>query len=473
MRNQNTIIRDLCSFTPTISGPLDRLPHNRYKISMGFVKNQEHLQMLNQLVDHLRDQTRDIAQSSTFYEIMRSEKTEFIVQYIHLEEKPDELTEVRKQYIVYEDNFNCSLLDMVPPNSSFQEIRSICQYYEARPDVDITEVMKKHDERVAISASYFVNKGVPIEEAKALALALSFYTGTNSETCNQTANCIAHAANGEVIQSMSANELKTSAKIIYYLVKALSYIPYYWGYVTRACELTDTELEAYNPGCLITWIQFSSSKKGKDVHSDSFFQQRNTHFKIYSLTGRPIEQFSNFPLEEEVLFLPHSTFLVFNHETDPHNKHHTIYMRQVELGLCKWSILWVDDQIFDENWENKQHMESASAQSLNENVHFIPKSSTDSALSFLQSPFGQRLKNEVTFRIVTDMNRLNEEPTHNAGARLIKKVRQLGFNNQCLVFTSNKTKGEDILDSELNRNERKFIQVSIEGNDLRRFVNFE
>jgi hypothetical protein len=66
------------------------------------------------------------------------------------------------------------------------------------------------------------------------------------------------------------------------------------------------------PGCLITWIQFSSSKKGKEVKTH--FTHRNTLFKIYSLTGRPIKEFSIFPGEDEVLFLPHSTFFVFKHE---------------------------------------------------------------------------------------------------------------------------------------------------------------
>ncbi|CAF1480142.1 unnamed protein product, partial [Adineta steineri] len=83
-------------------------------------------------------------------------------------------------------------------------------------------------------------------------------------------------------------------------------------------------------------------------------------------------------------------------------------MRQVELGLSAWSVLWVDDNIFNPEWENKEHMEYAAAKELNKNVHFIPKSSTENALSFLRSPFGQILKNRNTFRIVTDMHRSNE-----------------------------------------------------------------
>jgi transposase-like protein len=147
-------------------------------------------------------------------------------------------------------------------------------------------------------------------------------------------------------------------------------------------------------------------------------------------------------------------------------------MRQVELGLCKWSVLWVDDRIFNENWENKKHMEYAAVKALDLNVHFIPKSTTESALAFLRSTFGQRLKNRETFRIVTDMNRENESSVHDAGARLIKAVRQMGFNNECLVFTSDKREAENILQSKLSSRERQSVTVSDVTKDLRNFVNF-
>ncbi|CAF1090487.1 unnamed protein product [Didymodactylos carnosus] len=227
------------------------------------------------------------------------------------------------------------------------------------------------------------------------------------------------------------------------------------------------------PGCLITWIQFSSSKKGNHVVDSDAFKHRNTFFKIYSLTGRRIRDFSNYPEEDEVLFLPHSAFLVFNHTISHHGEQHTIYMRQVELGLCKWSVLWVDDRIFVKDWQNKSHMENASAKALNLNVHFIPKSCTESALSFLRSPFGQRLKNQTTFRIVTDMYRDNEQPAHNAGARLIKQIRQMGFQNPCLVFVGDKQKAEQTIQSEMNSREQKDIRVTTETNDLINFVNFD
>ncbi|CAF4258412.1 unnamed protein product, partial [Rotaria magnacalcarata] len=91
----------------------------------------------------------------------------------------------------------------------------------------------------------------------------------------------------------------------------------------------------------------------------------------------------------------------------------------LELGLCQNVILWVDDHIFDNWWENKEHMEKASTVGTQINVHFIPKSNTETAVAFLRSEFGERQKNSPTFRIVTDMNRENETPADNAGIRLI------------------------------------------------------
>lgn len=136
-------------------------------------------------------------------------------------------------------------------------------------------------------------------------------------------------------------------------------------------------------------------------------------------------------------------------------------------------MLWVDDQIFDEGWENKGHMEDASSLGAKLNVHFIPKSNTDGAIAFLQSAFGKRLKKSNTFRIVTDMNRKNERPVYNAGARLIQGLRALGFKNECLVFTSNKEKANQILDEELYEEARQNTGATTRVADLRSFVNFE
>lgn len=474
-RSVREIVRDLCVFNPASSPEAARLPHDCYMIFVGRLTNRQHLQKLTRTVDSSEHSRGNAGATNSSFTMMETEEIEFFLEYITLENdiNTENIINDRKNHFVYEDNFNPFLFDMVRRKSSYEKLKQVCRFYETKEGVHVDNIMAEHKSRTEKSTSYFTQKGLSIDDAQSASLALSFYTGTKSEAVSRGASLVARQSNGQVIEAKTKDEMNEAAVILFYLVKALSYIPYYWGHVTRACRLTDKELELYMPGCLITWIQFSSSKKGKEAATNFDFANRNTFFKIYSLTGRPIQQFSNYKEEDEVLLLPHSTFFVFKHEIGYHGTQHTIYMRQVELGLSKWSVLWVDDNIYDQNWENKRHMENAAAKALNLNVHFIPKSSTDSALSFLRSPFGQRLKNKDTFRIVTDMTRHNEKLSHNAGARLIKQLRQLGFRNECLVFIRNQENAEKIINSELNSNEQRSIKITTRTNDLITFVNFE
>ncbi len=473
-RETSDILKDLCGYNPAEANAMDRLPHDCYMIWVGRLRSQQDMNKLKQMNESQGIiSTNESDENQAEYAVMRSEQLETILEYITLEGSTKQLEQQRKNHLVYEDNFNTELFSMLDFDSSYDKLKTVCRKYETKEGVDVNKAMTAHENRVNKTYSYFCEKGLSNDESKALAFSISFYTGAKSEACNRGASLIARKGNSQVVEPRTEEKIKEAAIILYYLVKALSYIPFYWGYVTRACQLTFNELQIYKPGCLITWIQFSSSKKGKKVMNSKAFKDRNVLFKIYSLTGRPIRQFSNYEEEDEVLFLPHSTFLVFNRKTFYKAGKHVIYMRQVELGLCQWSVMWVDDNIFDEDWENKKHMEYAAVKALDMNVHFIPKSNTDTALSFLRSPFGQRLKNRETFRIVTDMNRKNERHVHNAGARLIKAIRQMGFQNQCLVFTSDQRKAEEILDSFLNSSERQHVKVSQKTKDLRSFVNFE
>ena len=470
-RSTAEIIVDLINFNPNSN---NKLGHDCYMVLVGFLQSKTHLQTLKDMINAQGDQygEKNINAAGSI-KIMECEEVETILEYITLKYNTDELNDARQERFVYEDNFNPTLCEYMENNASYDKLKRICRRYEEFSKTNPDIVIREHTDRANKTYKYFVNKGLSEDDARASAFAIAFYTGSRSEACSRGASLVARRANGVVIEERTADEMKEASIILYYLVKGLSYIPYHWGYVTRACQLKDHELELYTPGALVSWLQISSSKRDKAVAKGAGFETPNTQFKIYSLTDRRIQQFSNYDHEDEVLFLPHSTFLVFKHVASHHGQQHTIYMRQIETGLSKWTMLWVDDQIFNENWENKGHMEYAAAKAMNMNVHFIPKSSTDYAISFLKSPFGQRLKNSSTFRIVTDMNRENERPVHNAGARLIKRLRQLGFRNQCMVFTSNKQKGDDILAKELTNDERQNTIVTVNTRDLRQFVNFQ
>jgi hypothetical protein len=397
------------------------------------------------------------------YEI-HMEASEYILEYVSMTISQSDLVERREKDLVYEDHFNQSIMNMAGRRKfSYDRLVHVCSKYENESN------LQEHIRSSENNWHYF-KKQMDDDNARAAAFAIAFYTGSQSSGINRSASIVARKSNGEAFDAVKQGDLKDASIILYHLVRGLAHIPYFWGVKARAVQLKDAELEHYTPGTLITWLQFSSSMKGYEP-PEYFAKDRNTHFIIYSLTGRSIQKFSIFPQEDEILFLPHSIFLVVDHREDK-GKHY-IHVRQIELGLCQLSVLWVDDHIFDEKWENKEHMQRASTRSLNDNVHFIPKSTTDHALSFLRSPFGQRLKNRSTFRIVTDMKRDNEEEPRYAGIRLIKQVRKLGFQNQCLIFTGSEGRAMDKVQAELTKDEYQHVLVTENSDKLHEFVGFK
>ncbi|CAF1276396.1 unnamed protein product [Rotaria sp. Silwood1] len=118
-------------------------------------------------------------------------------------------------------------------------------------------------------------------------------------------------------------------------------------------------------------------------------------------------------------------------------------------------------------------MEKASTLGTHINVHFIPKSNTQAALAFLRSELGQRLKTNDTFRIVTDMNRTNEKPSGNAGARFLYEVRKLGFDHECMIFTMDEREAHDKIRHVFNDHTPYRITVATHTNELEKFVLFQ
>ena len=169
-----------------------------------------------------------------------------------------------------------------------------------------------------------------LDESKAHVLAMSYYTGAYSERVNRQTNVIIKTQN--LLLGTNEVGLDTSVySIIYFLVKALSKIEYYWGMCTRCINLTPEDFELYKKGNIITWLQFSSSSKGGTA-SSAYFTKRNSRFIVYSLTGRDISAYSPYKTcEREVLFLPFSHFVVYATETEWDHTHEkkitVIYMR--------------------------------------------------------------------------------------------------------------------------------------------------
>ncbi len=302
---------------------------------------------------------------------------------------------------------------------------------------------------------YFEEKGLSSDEAFACALALSFYTGYNgggnftSDKVNRGASKCVRTQN----EAVDETNIMKYYVIMHYMIKALAYIPYHWGPCIRFVSMGKEEQDRYEVGSIISWLQFSSSTCFEEGAKE--FSWQNTVFHIYSLSGRSIEMFSNFPNEKEVLFVPWSTFLVTKKVETGHVTH--IYLRQAELGTTMNTILWVDDKILDENWENKRLMEFLTSQGLSKALRIIPKSSTKAALAFMDSDFGKYVKlggPKRTFQIISDMGRPEEENGSEAGAILLKELRERGFLNKFSIYTMSEEWAQKILD--------KYVEKSVE-----------
>ena len=110
-------------------------------------------------------------------------------------------------------------------------------------------------------------------------------------------------------------------------------------------------------------------------------------------------------------------------------------MRQIEIGLYVDNIIWVDDNIFNSDWANKELMEIAYYNS--KILKIIPKISTETALAFIKSFKSFVDSGGTKYKIISDMTRNNESPSENAGARFVKYLQDYGFKDlDIMIFTS-------------------------------------
>ena len=222
----------------------------------------------------------------------------------------------------------------------------------------------------------------------------------------------------------------------------------------------------YEPGTVVTWLQFSSSKIGKEPAP--YFKKRNTWFHIYSFSSREISKFSEYTSEKEALYSPFSHFLVFKKEYK--DKKLNIYMRQIEIGLYINNIVWVDDNILNSNWENKGLMEKAY--SIKRDLKIIPKISTECALGFMKSFKPFMLDGTVKYKVISDMNRSNESEAHNAGARLVKYMQDNNFyNTEIMIFTSSTDKALKEL-KRLGVNMNGYIKVTTSSYEALQYLTY-
>ena len=397
---------------------------------------------------------------------------------------------IKDKYVSKLDNYNIS-----DPNS--EKILEYCQWEDYRNLSEYkNSIVKNSDYYRIVTASYELddlknsmrifttpkqyfwhldqmdknwkkmkNERLSENAKKACALVLSYYTGykDNSDRSSRNVSVLIRGLNcSDIIRKW--NDGEHFYPVIYYLTKAISCLPFYWGHTLRCVNLTKKQAFSYQPGTVVTWMQWSSSKIGKKPAS--YFAKRNTWFYIYSFSSREISQFSIYSDEKEALYPPFSHFLVFKNEI--RNKRHHIYMRQIEIGLYPNNIIWVDDNILNSDWENKSLMEIAYYNS--KILKIIPKISTETAMAFIKS-FKFFINSIATkYKIMSDMTRKNEEPSKNAGARFVKYLQNEGFNNlEIMIFTSSTEIAKTEL-KKLNVKMNNNIKVTTSTNDAVQFL---
>ena len=355
---------------------------------------------------------------------------------------------------------------------TLEDVKESClRFLIPKGQTEITDsVRKAYEKHIAKSEktySDFKTDKLSTNEKKACALAISYYTGDkdNSDRTSQNTNAVLRSTNSVKIVD-GWNEGEKFYPIIYYLSKALSSLPFYWGNTLRCIDLSKEQAFSYQPGVVVTWLNWSSSAMGENP---TVYSGRNCYFHIYSFSSRDISKFSNYTSEKEALYPPFSHFLVFKNYID--GGHHHIYMRQIEIGLYPNNIIWVDDNILNENWENKRLMETAYYNS--KVLKIIPKISTETALAFITS-FKKIINNGgCKYKIMSDMTRKNEYPSGNAGARFVKALQDSGFGHlEVMIFTSSTQKALDEL-KKLNAKINNNLKVTVRTSDAISFLTMK
>ena len=112
-----------------------------------------------------------------------------------------------------------------------------------------TSVMKAyqgHLDKSNDTYKYFETDKLSTDEKKACALAISYYTGDkdNSDRLSQNTNAVLRSSNSKKIVS-GWNEGEKFYPLIYYLTKAISSLPFYWGYTLRCIDLSKEQAFSY------------------------------------------------------------------------------------------------------------------------------------------------------------------------------------------------------------------------------------
>jgi len=112
-----------------------------------------------------------------------------------------------------------------------------------------------------------------------------------------------------IMRSGTKEQILPFQDYIFYLTKSLKLIDPFAGLVYRGI---DSQISDYQPGKTIIWPAFSSSTQDPKVAIKFLKGKSGTLFLINAKTPRSIAKYSTINTEQEVLFLPNSSFKIIH-----------------------------------------------------------------------------------------------------------------------------------------------------------------
>ena len=210
--------------------------------------------------------------------------------------------------VIWQEKMVCHLKNSIFLNQEFSKsylLECFCYLMKKSSNRFVFDSFIKEEENKKQLRDYFVKKGVSEKDAICYALTLRFYTFYHgNEISNLEARPGKHINWGDNL----TKEEEKCFPICKYTINALSYLPNYYGVCRRAVDLSIEEKNKYQIGSIIKWVQMSSCTINTDF--PDYLNKRNTYFVVYTLRGKYIANFSTWPIEEEIVLLPNSFFVV-------------------------------------------------------------------------------------------------------------------------------------------------------------------
>ena len=96
---------------------------------------------------------------------------------------------------------------------------------------------------------YFQDRRLAREDAECCVWALSFYTGEGSKEASRAGSLCIRQGNMVTVDPAAQEMVQNTGPVLYFLVRALQHLPYWWGSATRYLTLREEDRGLYQPGC--------------------------------------------------------------------------------------------------------------------------------------------------------------------------------------------------------------------------------